>query len=74
LNLYIFTDFPVVRNFFAHRNQSTQHAAQWVSQHYGISSNLRPSQMLAANPLKRPQCLILEWLDELKIMADFLCD
>ena len=74
LNLYVFSDLPVVRNFFAHRNQSTEQAAQMASQHYGIISSLRPSRMLAANPLRRPQCLMLEWLDELRITADFLCD
>jgi hypothetical protein len=74
LNLRVFVHLPVLRNFYAHRNQGTQQAAQLIATAYGIPSFLRPSQILFSNPMTRPQPLIFEWLDELKITADFLCD
>lgn len=74
LNLRVFLDLPVARNFYAHRNQGTDEAAQLLAPLYGIPSNLRVTQLLFSNPLRRPQPLIFEWIDELKITADFLCD
>lgn len=74
LNVRVFLDLPVVRNFYAHRNQGTLEAAQRVASQYGIPSNYRASQFLFTNPLKRPQPVVFEWIDELQISADYLCD
>jgi hypothetical protein len=72
LGLRVFIDLPVVRNFYAHRNQGTERAAQNIAANYGIPSS-RPTQILFTNPLLRPQALVFEWLTELVITADFLC-
>lgn len=74
LNVRVFLDLPVVRNFYAHRNQGTLEAAQRMASQYGIPSNYRASQFLFTNPLKRPQPVVFEWIDELQISADYLCD
>jgi hypothetical protein len=70
----VFLDLPVARNFYAHRNQGTEEAAQLIAPFYGIPSNLRVTKLLFSNPLRRPQPLIFEWIDEIKITADFLCE
>jgi hypothetical protein len=74
LNVRVFSHLPVVRNFYAHRNQGTADAAQRISTQYGIPSNYLATRFLFTNPIRRPQPLIFEWIDELQISADYLCD
>jgi len=73
LQLRVFADLPIIRNFYAHRNLGTQTAAQAVALNYGIPTFHRATQMVLSNPVLRPQPLIFEWIDELRITADFLC-
>lgn len=73
LNLAVFQHLPVFRNFYAHRNRQTLEAVQLISFQYGLPSNSRATELLLSNPRSRPQLLVLEWIDELRITADFMC-
>lgn len=64
---------PVFRNFFAHRNGQTEAAAKVIGPSYGIPAVYRPSQILATRPLGRPNTLLEDWLDDLRLMIEFLC-
>lgn len=68
-----FDDLPVFRNYFAHRNWRTELAARNRAPLYGIPSSMRPSQILLARPLGRPQPLIFDWIDHLSFTGEFLC-
>lgn len=69
----VFLDLPVFRNYFGHRNQSTSDATRVSALLYSIQPRKRPSDILLDNPLGRPQCLLLEWMDELCFTIEFLC-
>ena len=60
------------RNFFAHRNQSTRNTAMGIATTYGIFAT-KPSLALLARPLKGYRPLILEWIDEIDLVIDYLC-
>ena len=62
-------DLPVFRNFFAHRNQESEAAAQRLTLIYGIPSTLRPVQIVLHRPLGRPQPLLSDWIDDLDSVA-----
>ena len=72
LNVRVFIHLPTVRNFYAHRNQGTSDAARKIAVQYGIPSNYLTTRFLFSNPIRRPQPLIFEWIDELQISADYL--
>lgn len=69
----VFHDLPVFRNYFAHRNQQTSAAAVALAPLYGIPSTRRPSQVLLSRPIRRPQPLLLEWMDEMQFTIEYLC-
>ena len=69
----VFADLPVFRNFFAHRNQQTAETAARKAPNYGIPSNRHPEDILMSRALGRPQPIILDWLDDLKIVCEMLC-
>lgn len=69
----VFDDLPVYRNFLAHRNQQTMHAAMRTSALHGIPSTWRPSQALLAVPLTGSRPLLLEWVDEVDFTVEYLC-
>lgn len=70
-----FYDIPVFRNFYAHRNEeSAQKALELVRRYYLITTARHPTDALATPPLRRPQALILDWLDDLGVVMELLCD
>jgi hypothetical protein len=70
----VFSDLPVFRNFYAHRNPRSLRAAADLAPSYGIAASLRPTQILLSRPPSSPQLLIHEWFDELLFNVEFLCD
>jgi len=68
-----FGDLPVFRNYFGHRNQRSRLAAENLAPQYGIPATRRPSEILTSRPLGRPQILMLEWLDDLTFVMQFMC-
>lgn len=69
----VFNDLTVFRNFFAHKNEGTESAARQLALQYGISSLLRPSQILMLRANRRPQEVIFDWIDDLVFTANYLC-
>jgi hypothetical protein len=70
----VFLDLPVFRNDFAHRNEQTKKAAVDVATLNSVPANPRPSVILRSTPAGRYQSLLVEWLDDLIVAAEYLCD
>jgi len=69
----VFRDLPAFRNYFAHRNDDTKRAALQRASSYGITART-PSEALLSRPLRRPQALILDWIDEVDVTVEFMCN
>jgi hypothetical protein len=71
----VFEDLPTFRNFYAHRNEdSARKAVELARRYYLITGFRHPTQVLAQPAYRRPQALILDWLDDLAVIFDFLCE
>jgi len=70
----VFSDLPVFRNYFAHRNENSLRAVVNLAALNGVATRQRPWEMLVAVPLTRPQSLLLDWVDDLLFTAEYLCD
>ncbi len=68
-----FIDLPVFRNFFAHRNHSSMCAAQALGPRYGIPATIPPAEILRRRALRRPQALLLDWIDDVRFTMEYLC-
>ena len=73
LNLNVFKDLPVFRNFFAHRNEQTLRAAKNIAPRYMLQTYLSPTEILLSVSPRKTESVILEWFAEMLITADFLC-
>ncbi len=73
INQNVFKDLPVFRNFFAHRNEQTSQAARNIAPRYTLPSSLSPSEILLAVSPRASNSVMLEWLTEINITAEFLC-
>jgi len=64
-----------VRNFYAHRCDSTFREAALVGVMLGLSSKaeLRPGRILCSRLPKRPQNVITDWLDDMANVINSLC-
>jgi hypothetical protein len=69
----VFNDLPVFRNFFAHRNGQTSQAAKNIAPRYVLPSHLSPTELLLSVSPGATERLILEWLTEMLVTAEFLC-
>lgn len=71
----VFIDLPTMRNYFAHRNQSTYRAAVSIGANYGIPVRDRhPIEILLSRPLRRPQLLLYDWIDDIQTTVELLCE
>lgn len=70
----VYTDLPVIRNYYAHRNNSTALKVKNLAPFYGISSSLLPTDILFSYPLSVPRPLIISILDDLYTSVEFLCE
>jgi len=69
----VFQYLPSVRNFFAHRNEETADRIVNVARSYRLNPKLRPSEILCSNVPRRPQSLMSDWLDDLRLTVSLLC-
>jgi len=70
----VFQDLPVFRNFFCHRNQSTMEACARIAlTHYGIVAP-HPCEMLKASAVRRPAPLLIDWIDDMDTVVEWLCE
>jgi hypothetical protein len=71
----VFEDLPTFRNFYAHRNEeSARKAVELARRYYLIGGVRHPTHVLAQAAHKRPQPLLLDWLDDMSVIVEFLCD
>lgn len=73
INSRVFDDLPVFRNYFAHRNAASRTAALSRAPLNSVPTPARPSEILALAPPMRPQSLMLDWVDDLDLVAQYLC-
>jgi len=69
----VFSDLPVFRNFFAHRNEDTEQEARSLAPSYGIPSSLRAIDVVSRAPLNRPYPLLVDWIDDVTQVVQALC-
>ena len=69
----VFNDLPVFRNFFAHRNGQTSQAARNIAPRYMLPSHLSPTELLLSVSPGATETVIVDWLSEMVITAEFLC-
>jgi hypothetical protein len=65
---------PVFRNFYAHRNDETARKAVSIGRQYLIVGYMHPTDVLSQPTQKRPQALILDWIDDIESIISFLCE
>ena len=70
----VFRDLPVCRNFFAHRNESTSLAARNIAPRYTLPTYLSPAELLLSVSPGASTSLMLGWIDEMNVTAEFVCD
>lgn len=70
----VFQHLPTVRNFYAHRNDETSRRALSVGLAYVIANKATPTRMLLAAAARRPQSLILDWLDDMRAVIELMCE
>jgi hypothetical protein len=73
INTRVFYDLPVLRNYFAHRNEDTYLAALRVAALNSLPTPKRPSEVLTGVSAGHTQALFREWLGDLDLVADYLC-
>lgn len=68
-------DLPTFRNFYAHRNEESARKALTLArtQHliYGAA---HPTDALSSSAKGRTQPLVLDWLSELEVLMELLCE
>lgn len=70
----VFQHLPTFRNFFAHRCEETAASAKNIAPQYSIPSSLHPCEILTRSPFGRPFPLLVDWIDDLIVVIEFLCD
>ena len=68
-----FDQLSTARNFFAHRGKVTSQKVIAVARSKGVNPALRPSEIMSSRPAGRPNNMITEWLDDVLVAADLMC-
>jgi hypothetical protein len=71
---YVFDDIRVCRNFFAHRNEDTaaEVAAMLRAPRYGVTARRHASDAICERAPSRPQPIVADWLDDIRIVIELL--
>jgi hypothetical protein len=68
-----FRDLKAARNFMAHRSEATAAEMAAVARRNLLNPRLHPVDLLASRARARPQTLLADWLDALRIMIERCC-
>jgi hypothetical protein len=72
----VFKELPILRNFFAHRNEDTASRVRTlISANYssfGFSGRTNPSDFLCARLPARPQNVLADYIDDLRNVVGLL--
>ena len=69
----VFNDLPVCRNFFAHRNEQTSHAARSLASKYTLPTPATLTDFLVAVSPGNSAPVLLTWIGEINVTAEFIC-
>lgn len=69
----VFEYLPTVRNFYAHRNECTARKVIPVARYYSIVAKPHPTTILFSVAHSRTQSLLLDWLDDVRIVVNAAC-
>lgn len=69
----VFDELPRIRNFFAHRSEGTKFETMRVARTVGVSTKLRPSEIMCSYGPGRPQNVICDWLDDMRHVVNLVC-
>lgn len=63
----------ITRNYYAHRNQETGAKIVNVARSYGLVGINHPDHLLKSVAPGRPQEILFDWFDDLRIIVNLLC-
>ncbi len=63
-------DLPTFRNYYAHKGKETADKARSLARAYALSPTLRPSELLTSRQYGRPQCILADWLDDIRNVVE----
>jgi hypothetical protein len=69
-----FDHLPTLRNYYAHRNHESKRKACQLAVKYAIARVPHPTLLLSTPLPRRPQPLIADWIDDLRSVAQMLCE
>jgi hypothetical protein len=69
----VFTGLTSVRNFYAHRNDDTRTTALTALQRLAVPRYPHPTLSLLAKPAGSSNPLIVDWLSDLHVAVDLMC-
>ena len=72
-NTKTLVNLPIFRNYFAHRNQGTKSAALASAQNVYSIVETRPAFVLVNSAPGSRNMLVLDWLDDIKLIIEYLC-
>lgn len=61
----VLSDLPAMRNYFAHKAETAGASARRLAPRYGLSTTLRPEQLLCTVPRSGGDILLREWIADL---------
>lgn len=71
---HYFKHLATIRNFYAHRTASTNVKARETIRRIGLNPLLRTSDALCTPFPRRPQQALVDWLDDMSLVIDTLCN
>lgn len=66
----VFKQLPRVRNFYAHRGKDTARQVDKVARSLRMAAARHPSNLICSRAPSRPQNVVCDWLDELRVVID----
>ena len=69
----VFAHLTKFRNFYAHRNKDSIVQPKTIAIYYSITGIDHPSRILCQPAYGRPQPLVVDWIDDISNVIDFLC-
>jgi hypothetical protein len=69
----VFQHLPTVRNFYAHRNEDTSERLARVARALGLRPRSRATELMLSFAPARPQNVLADWIDEVRVVAETLC-
>jgi hypothetical protein len=68
----VLPDIITFRNFFAHRSENTATKVRRLARRYRLQTDQHPVDTLASYPPGRPQPLLVDFVDEMRLLIDAL--